>query len=181
TRACRSPGNGDLWVIFGAPLNNSARPLNATAVGDPGRRRGTRPKGLPGSHTHPDVPSAAAPSRREVMLAAEVRAGVSLVIASPVLRRLLPAFAVSAAGGRMTPLGLHQLPWPASPPVACCMRPTQPCPPPCSSGKAPATALPVVAAHGALTMLATRFLPLSAVRQRYGRMACHPRANRTWS
>jgi hypothetical protein len=33
------------WVIFGAPLNNGARPLNATAVGDPGRRRGARPKG----------------------------------------------------------------------------------------------------------------------------------------
>jgi hypothetical protein len=40
------------------------------------------------------------------MLAAEFRAAVSPVIASPVLRRLLPAFAVSAVGDGMSAVGV---------------------------------------------------------------------------
>jgi len=33
-------------VVFGVPLNNGAPPLNATAVGDPGRKRGAWLRGL---------------------------------------------------------------------------------------------------------------------------------------
>ena len=43
------------------------------------------------------------------MLAAEFRATVSPVIASPVLRRLLPAFAVSAIGDGMSAVGVAWL------------------------------------------------------------------------
>jgi Major Facilitator Superfamily len=43
------------------------------------------------------------------MLAAEFRAAVSPVIASPVLRRLLPAFAVSAVGDGMSAVGVAWL------------------------------------------------------------------------
>lgn len=43
------------------------------------------------------------------MLAAQFRATVSPVIASPVLRRLLPAFAVSAIGDGMSAVGVAWL------------------------------------------------------------------------
>ena len=43
------------------------------------------------------------------MLAAEFRTAVSPVIASPVLRRLLPAFAVSAVGDGMSAVGVAWL------------------------------------------------------------------------
>jgi hypothetical protein len=43
------------------------------------------------------------------MLAAEFRRAVSLVVATPVLRRLLPAFAVSAVGDGMSAVGVAWL------------------------------------------------------------------------
>jgi hypothetical protein len=101
------------------------------------------------------------------MSAAEFRATLSPVIASPVLRRLLPAFTVSAIGDGMSAVGVAWLairiappadrdlvvglavaaytlpgrPGP-SPPAACYMRLTPQCPPPCSSGKAPRNCFP---------------------------------------
>ena len=43
------------------------------------------------------------------MLTAEFRTAVSPVIASPVLRRLLPAFAMSAVGDGMSAVGVAWL------------------------------------------------------------------------
>jgi hypothetical protein len=51
--------------------------------------------------------SSAAPRHEgNVTLAAEFHAAVSPVIASPMLRRLLPAFAVSAVGDAMNAVGV---------------------------------------------------------------------------
>ena len=51
------------------------------------------------------------------MLAAEFRVAVSPVIASPVLRRLLPAFAVSAVGDGMSAVGVAWLAIRIAPPA----------------------------------------------------------------
>jgi DHA3 family macrolide efflux protein-like MFS transporter len=51
------------------------------------------------------------------MLAAEFRATISPVIASPVLRRLLPAFAVSAIGDGMAAVGVAWLAIRIAPPA----------------------------------------------------------------
>ena len=48
------------------------------------------------------------------MLAAEFRTAVSPVLASPVLRRLLPAFAVSAVGDGMSAVSYTHLTLPTS-------------------------------------------------------------------
>ena len=51
------------------------------------------------------------------MLAAEFRVATSPVIASPVLRRLLPAFAVSAIGDGMSAVGVAWLAIRIAPPA----------------------------------------------------------------
>jgi DHA3 family macrolide efflux protein-like MFS transporter len=51
------------------------------------------------------------------MLATEFRVAVSAVIASPVLRRLLPAFAVSAVGDGMSAVGVAWLAIRIAPPA----------------------------------------------------------------
>jgi MFS transporter, DHA3 family, macrolide efflux protein len=51
------------------------------------------------------------------MLAAELRRAVTPVIASPALRRLLPAFAVSAVGDGMSAVGVAWLAIRITPPA----------------------------------------------------------------
>ena len=66
------------------------------------------------------------------------------------LTRRLPVWPVlvaavigwGAASSRWACSGCPSRPWAVSPPGACSMRPTPPCPPPCSSGKAPRNCFP---------------------------------------